>query len=289
MVPDAKDHEAEDKKRREEVEQRNRAEQLVYQMEKLVKENKEKLGEAVAKEVEQAVEEVHRVREKGTPEEVKAAMERLEKACSPGGQGALQVRARRRAAPGGRGSPQDRGGAQGQRGRCGVQAGLARARGRPSRPAFKGPAPAPLWARRPPSLFGEGGLTIPAAWTSPSPLAPPSSTPPAASPRQRGPWVRACASSTRWRWSSAWASAPRRPTFGGAGCPGPTWSFPASACRSTSTASRWGRSQLELLGVPVLNGAYGIAASRNKMRALQMLSAAGIPVPRTLWRATPRA
>ena len=80
MVTDAKDHEAEDKKRRDEVEQRNRAENLAYQMEKLLKENKDKLGEAVAKEVEQAVEEVHRVREKGTPEEVKAAMERLEKA-----------------------------------------------------------------------------------------------------------------------------------------------------------------------------------------------------------------
>ncbi len=80
MVTDARDHEAEDKKRREEVEQRNRAENLAYQMEKLLRENKEKLGEAVAKEVEEAVQEVHRVREKGTPEEVKAAMERLEKA-----------------------------------------------------------------------------------------------------------------------------------------------------------------------------------------------------------------
>ena len=47
-------------------------------------------------------------------------------------------------------------------------------------------------------------------------------------------------------------------------------------------------SQLELLGVPVLNGAYGIAASRNKMRALQMLSAAGIPVPRTVMASDPK-
>jgi ribosomal protein S6--L-glutamate ligase len=40
--------------------------------------------------------------------------------------------------------------------------------------------------------------------------------------------------------------------------------------------------QLELVGVPVLNGAHGIAASRNKMRSLQMLSAAGLRVPRTV-------
>jgi molecular chaperone DnaK len=80
MVSDAKDHEAEDKKRREEIEQRNRAENLAYQMEKLLKENKEKLAAGTAKEIEDAVQEVHKVREKGTAEEVKVAMERLEKA-----------------------------------------------------------------------------------------------------------------------------------------------------------------------------------------------------------------
>jgi ribosomal protein S6--L-glutamate ligase len=40
--------------------------------------------------------------------------------------------------------------------------------------------------------------------------------------------------------------------------------------------------QLELMGTPVLNGAYGIAASRDKMRSLQLLAAAGVPVPRTV-------
>jgi ribosomal protein S6--L-glutamate ligase len=46
-------------------------------------------------------------------------------------------------------------------------------------------------------------------------------------------------------------------------------------------------SQLELMGVPVLNGAYGIGASRNKMRSLQLLAAAGIPVPRTVMASDP--
>ena len=44
MVTDARAHEAEDKERRELIEVKNRAENLAYQMEKLVKENKEKLS-----------------------------------------------------------------------------------------------------------------------------------------------------------------------------------------------------------------------------------------------------
>jgi ribosomal protein S6--L-glutamate ligase len=41
-------------------------------------------------------------------------------------------------------------------------------------------------------------------------------------------------------------------------------------------------SQLQLRGVPVLNGAAAIAASRNKMECLQLLAASGIGVPRTV-------
>jgi ribosomal protein S6--L-glutamate ligase len=40
--------------------------------------------------------------------------------------------------------------------------------------------------------------------------------------------------------------------------------------------------QVELLGIPALNGAWGIAASRNKMRSLQLLAASGVRVPRTV-------
>lgn len=40
--------------------------------------------------------------------------------------------------------------------------------------------------------------------------------------------------------------------------------------------------QLQLRGVPVLNGAAAIAASRNKMQALQLLAASGVAVPRTV-------
>jgi molecular chaperone DnaK len=80
MVADARSHEAEDKQRREEVEARNRGENLAYQVEKLLKENKEKLSAETVKEMEEAVAKVHELREKGTAEELKAATERLEKA-----------------------------------------------------------------------------------------------------------------------------------------------------------------------------------------------------------------
>jgi len=45
--------------------------------------------------------------------------------------------------------------------------------------------------------------------------------------------------------------------------------------------------QLAILGVPLLNGTQGISASRNKMRCLQLLSASGIRVPRTVMAAHP--
>ena len=80
MVNDARSHEAEDKKRREEVEVKNRVENLAYQMEKLLKENKEKLSAATVTELEALVQEAHQIRERGSAEEVKAALEKLEKA-----------------------------------------------------------------------------------------------------------------------------------------------------------------------------------------------------------------
>ena len=51
MVKDAEEHAAEDKKRREEAETRNQAEQLAYSTEKLIKDNDEKLSEEIKTEV----------------------------------------------------------------------------------------------------------------------------------------------------------------------------------------------------------------------------------------------
>jgi len=39
---------------------------------------------------------------------------------------------------------------------------------------------------------------------------------------------------------------------------------------------------LEMMGVPVLNAAVGIARSRDKLRCLQLLASSGLPIPRTV-------
>ena len=51
MVKEAESHASEDKKRREEAETRNQAESFAYQTEKLVKDNKDKISDDLAKEV----------------------------------------------------------------------------------------------------------------------------------------------------------------------------------------------------------------------------------------------
>ena len=55
MVKEAESHEDEDKRKREEIEARNRADSLVYQTEKMLKENREKLSDSDAKSVEAAI------------------------------------------------------------------------------------------------------------------------------------------------------------------------------------------------------------------------------------------
>lgn len=56
MVSDAQEHEAEDKKNRETVEQRNKLDGMILQVEKTLKENKEKLEASVATDLEAALE-----------------------------------------------------------------------------------------------------------------------------------------------------------------------------------------------------------------------------------------
>jgi molecular chaperone DnaK len=56
MVKDAEKHSDDDKKKKESIENRNKLDQLAYGLEKLVKENKDKIPEDMTKEVEDAVE-----------------------------------------------------------------------------------------------------------------------------------------------------------------------------------------------------------------------------------------
>ena len=77
MMRDAEQHAAEDKKRREEAEVRNQAETLVYQTEKFVKDNDEKLPADVKDSVNGALGEAQEALKGTDTEKIKSAMEKL--------------------------------------------------------------------------------------------------------------------------------------------------------------------------------------------------------------------
>jgi len=80
MRQDAESHAEEDRKRLEEVETRNRCDSLVYQMEKLLRENRDKLADADARAVEDAVAQCKTALAEGGMEKIKSAMSALERA-----------------------------------------------------------------------------------------------------------------------------------------------------------------------------------------------------------------
>jgi molecular chaperone DnaK len=77
MVKEAQSHADEDKKRREVVDLRNQTDSLAYSLEKLLRENREKVGEAEASAIEEAVAEARKATEKEDAAALRQAMERL--------------------------------------------------------------------------------------------------------------------------------------------------------------------------------------------------------------------
>ena len=80
MKKEADTHADEDKSRLAEVEARNRLDSLVYQTDKIIKENREKLAEADLKAGEEALEEARRALTEGGVDKLNAAAETLTKA-----------------------------------------------------------------------------------------------------------------------------------------------------------------------------------------------------------------
>ncbi len=78
MVKDAQANEASDKERRALIEVKNKAENLSYQMEKLLKENKEKIGAETATALEAAVKELNTAREGTDKAAIEASLTKLE-------------------------------------------------------------------------------------------------------------------------------------------------------------------------------------------------------------------
>jgi molecular chaperone DnaK len=77
MVRDAEQYAEEDRKRREAVENRNQAESLVYQTEKFLQENEDKVPDDVKTEVKDAVAELKKALEGDDAEAIKASSEKL--------------------------------------------------------------------------------------------------------------------------------------------------------------------------------------------------------------------
>ncbi|HXW62805.1 MAG TPA: molecular chaperone DnaK [Candidatus Acidoferrales bacterium] len=80
MKKEAEAHATEDKEHLSEVEARNKLDSLVYQGEKLIKENREKLSDADVKAAEAAIEEARRALAEGGADRLNAASESLTKA-----------------------------------------------------------------------------------------------------------------------------------------------------------------------------------------------------------------
>jgi molecular chaperone DnaK len=80
MVKDAESHSAEDKKRRQEVETRNQADALVYNTEKTLNENREKIPAAEASAIEASLKEAKAAIESGNMDLIREKMELLNKA-----------------------------------------------------------------------------------------------------------------------------------------------------------------------------------------------------------------
>jgi molecular chaperone DnaK len=79
MMKDAESHSADDARKREEIEARNRLDGLVYQMEKTLADNREKVG-AVASDVESAIAEAKKALAEGGVERLNNAFNQLQTA-----------------------------------------------------------------------------------------------------------------------------------------------------------------------------------------------------------------
>ncbi len=80
MARDAESHSGEDRKKKEEIESRNRADAMVYNIEKMLKEHRDKVSAADAKAVEDALEETKKAMQEGGIDRINQATSKLETA-----------------------------------------------------------------------------------------------------------------------------------------------------------------------------------------------------------------
>jgi molecular chaperone DnaK len=80
VARDAEAHGSEDRKRKEEVEARNRADSMVYNVEKMLKEHRDKIGDSDAKDIEAAVADTKKAMSDGDAVKINAAADKLTQA-----------------------------------------------------------------------------------------------------------------------------------------------------------------------------------------------------------------
>jgi len=80
MAKDAEAHSAEDKNRKDEIDARNRADSMIYQVEKMLKDHRDKINDADAKNVEEALGAARKTMESGGVEEINKAIDNLTQA-----------------------------------------------------------------------------------------------------------------------------------------------------------------------------------------------------------------
>ena len=80
MARDAESHAAEDGKRKDEIDARNKADSTLYQVEKLLKEHRDKISDADAKTVEEALENTRKKIAEGSVDEINKAVDALTQA-----------------------------------------------------------------------------------------------------------------------------------------------------------------------------------------------------------------
>ena len=77
MARDAESHAADDRKSKDQIEARNRADAMVYNVEKTLKEHRDKVGEADAKNIETAIEDVKKAINENDADKLNAATDKL--------------------------------------------------------------------------------------------------------------------------------------------------------------------------------------------------------------------
>jgi molecular chaperone DnaK len=80
MAKDAESHAADDRRAKDQIEARNRADAMVYNVEKTLKEHRDKISDADAKNIEAAIEDVKKSINENDPDKLNAATDRLTQA-----------------------------------------------------------------------------------------------------------------------------------------------------------------------------------------------------------------